>query len=218
MLKNKLKKLLFFLILFSVLSLFSCSLFFGYNIEGTKWSGNILWVNMILEFESGGIVKTGSIELVYNTVTRDSGTYTFDKSSMTGTITIDGVTNTFSINEQTKILTLSVSGISITFQDVTATFTWPIVNAAGCRYVGVDYENELEIEIYFSNKTSGTIKFTDIYSYDYITYQFTATWNDETYSGKINFSTYFVDYQISLDKQYCVFNYLSDNPIYCELQ
>jgi hypothetical protein len=228
MLKN-LKKFLFILIIFISLSLFSCTFLFGYQIEGTKWSGTILFANMILEFQANGVVKTGSIELIYNTVYRNQGTYTFDKTSMAGTITLDGSIATFSINEQTNVLTLNSEGLSIPFTDVTESFSWPAVNAAGCRYIGYDYYyydyynyDTIEIEISFLTKTSGNITFTNIDTYSFSTYPFTATWDDETYSGKIYFSSssnnYAIDYQISIDKKYCVFDYLSDDPIYCELQ
>ena len=220
MLKN-LKKFLFILILFISLSLFSCSFLFGYQIEGTKWQGQFLWVKMILEFQADGIVKTGGIDIKDNTVSRNQGTYTFDKSSMTGTITIDGNIETFSINEKTNILTLSSAGLTITFSDVTESFSWPKVDASGCNYLGYFYNSnydEIKVEVSFSTKASGNIRFTDTYTDETSSYTFTATWDDETYSGKIHYGSYYVDYQISIDKKYCVLDYLSDNQIYCELQ
>jgi len=220
MLKN-LKKYLFILILFISLSLFSCSFFFGYQIEGTKWQGQFLWVKMILEFQANGVVKTGSIVLTYNTVSRNQGTYTFDKSSMTGTITIDGNIETFSINEKTNVLTLSSAGLTISFSDVTKSFSWPKVDASGCNYLGYfnnSNNDEIKVEVSFSTKTSGNIRFTNTQTNETSSYAFTATWDDETYSGKIYYGSDYMDYQISIDKKYCVLDYLSDKPIYCDLQ
>jgi len=210
MLKN-LKKFLFILILFISLSLFSCSFFFGYQIEGTKWQGQFLWVKMILEFQANGVVKTGSIELIYNTVSRNQGTYTFDKSSMTGTITIDGNIEPFSINEKTNVLTLSSAGLTISFSDVTKSFSWPKVDASGCNYLGYfnnSNNDEIKVEVSFSTKTSGNIRFTNTQTNETSSYTFTATWDDETYSGKIYYGSDNMDYQISIDKKYCVLDFI----------
>ncbi len=215
--KKHLAKILFLLIIFITFSLYSCELLFGYQIEGTKWSGNVLFVTMIIEFESSGIVKTASIEGAYGTVEKNQGTYTFDKQSLTGTITIDGSTSNFSINEDSDILTLSAGGISLPFQNVTKTFSWPVFSLNGKTYSGIDSDGWTLI-ISFSTTSSGILTYIDPSDNSSYQYNFAYTWDNENYKGNITIGITVYDYQVSMDQKYCVFNTSSDYPTYCEKQ
>lgn len=214
-------KSVFILLIFALSTFYSCSFLFGYQIEGTKWMGNLLFVNMVLEFEPNGIVKTAGIELVYNTVSKNQGTYTFDKQSLTGSITIDGEVGTFSINEKTNTLTLSSAGISVNFQNVTDTFTWPSFNLTGKTYKGDWYDSSYNLyhwSFSFTGSSTGTLIITDSNNINAGSGSFTYTWDTTTYTGVMNLNSHIYDFQVSIDQKYMIFNYLSDEPIYCELQ
>lgn len=215
--KKQLTKILFVLIIFITFSLYSCEFLFGYQIEGTKWSGNVILVTMIIEFESSGIVKTAYKEGVYGTVEKNQGTYTFDKQTLTGTITIEGSTSNFSINENSDTLTLTSGGFSLPFQNVTKTFSWPKFNLNGKTYSGTD-DNGRTLSISFSTTSSGTLTLIDPSDNSSNQNNFTYSWDNENYKGKITIGTSIYDYKISIDQKYCVFDSSSDYPIYCEKQ
>lgn len=217
--KNFSTKIAFVLIVFITLSLYSCELLtsiFGYPIEGTKWSGVVILFNMVIEFENNGIVKTAFFD-AYGIVERNQGTYTFDKQSLTGTINMNGSITNFSIDEKANTLTLSASGISFTFQNVTKTFSWPTFSLTGKRYKGMDF-NGKEWTIYFSTSSSGVLSYTIEGDSNVYQYNFTYTWDNANYKGVITTSSKTYEYKISYDQKYCLFDSSSDDCFYCELQ
>ncbi len=218
--KSILVRIFLFTLFILIISLYSCSFIMGYQIEGTKWKTTFLFVDMIIEFESGGFVITSSIELIYNTVEKNQGTYTFDKQNLTGTITIDGSPTTFIINEKSNTLILNSSEVSLVFQNVTNSFSWPAFNLVSLKYRG-SFDSDTDIIFEFNTSSSGKFTIVDTSNNLEIPIDMTYSWDNNTYSGTISFTydnaNYRSKYKISIDKKYCVSDYDTDSPIYCEL-